>query len=146
MKKLSYLLVLVLVGFLNLSCNNPDDDGLPENPCDDICIISASQFTDNESDYFLISDVKITDDCLEIEYSSSGCDGASWIPALIDANEIAESIPEQRRLRFTLDNKENCLAVFVKTVSFDISELKIGDTGEIILNLADWDNEIRYTY
>ena len=146
MKNLNFIIPFFLIILAQFACDMPEDELPVDNSCDKNVIINADDFVNVETSFFELINATINDHCLEIEYSASGCDGDSWIPNLYDANEIAESLPEQRRLRFKLDNQELCLAVFTKTISFDISNLQTGPSGELILNLEDWDEALRYMY
>lgn len=83
-----------------------------------------------------------------INFSASGCDGNSWELVLIDADEILESLPLQRRLRLSLNNQELCLAVIDQELSFDISNIQLDESGEIELNFNNntTDSSILYQY
>ncbi len=86
----------------------------------------------------------IDGDCLNIKFAASGCDGNTWFVKLIDSGSIAESHPCQRTLRLSLENKENCMAVISKEISFDIKDLRIIGNNKVILNIGD--RSILYEY
>lgn len=146
MKYLNYISLLICLFTIISACDKPSDEFPVNNNCEKECIISAQEYAAEATYVFSILAASISEDCLEIKFSTSGCDADIWETDLIDANEILESFPEQRRLKLVLENPGECLAVFKKTVSFDIRNLRLGDSGEIILNLQDWDEQLRYKY
>ncbi|SDX36738.1 hypothetical protein SAMN05444411_10516 [Lutibacter oricola] len=93
----------------------------------------------------VINSASIDDDCLKINYSSSGCSGDSWEVKLIDAGVIMESFPPQRNIKLSLKNEEICEAYFTKEISFDIDKLQV-DGEVVLLNLEGFDTQIRYEY
>ena len=118
----------------------------PENPvtdCDFMTVIDAEAYANAESDDFTINSVEVVEDCLEITYSASGCDGESWETRLIDSEQILESFPIQRNLVFELTDEEDCEAYITKSVTFDISALK-EDDDEVILNITNADEQITF--
>ncbi|PZD76815.1 hypothetical protein DNG35_10685 [Mesonia sp. K7] len=129
------------------SCSNDDDNGTPPvNNCDFDTIISDDLYANAPSDQLSITDLSILDDCLQITFSASGCDGNSWVVKLIDSGEISDSSPAQRDLRLSLENNEACTAVPSKTYTFDISELQIPNDSEVNLNITNSDDQILYEY
>ena len=147
MKKFSCAFIVFCLISLVFSCNNEPEDEFPFiTDCDQLTIINASLYENEESDPFFLELATITEDCLSINYSASGCDGSTWIPALYDSSGVDESKPEQRYLRFKLENKELCTAQFIETVTFDIQNLRIDGSNEIILNLETWPVQLVYTY
>ena len=92
-----------------------------------------------------INSLKITENCLKINFSSSGCSGDTWELKLIDSEDILESNPVQRNLRLSLKNEELCLAFITKELSFDISNLQV-DGNQVQLNITNSDDEILYEY
>ncbi|TLX76990.1 hypothetical protein E9993_04710 [Labilibacter sediminis] len=113
--------------------------------CDKPVIVDSYLHQEAPDDYLMITKVSIEEDCLVIEFSSSGCDGSTWKVNLIDSEAIAESYPPQRTLRLSLHNEELCDAVFKKEVSFDITPLRVGGD-QVILNLQGWDEKLTYSY
>jgi len=118
--------------------------GVDKLSCDQGVIISPEEYKNAPNDPFSITEIKISGDCLKVQFSASGCDGNSWIVKLIDSGNIAESYPCQRTLRLSLDNKELCAAVFVNEISFDISDLQIVGNDKVILHISG--EEIVYQY
>lgn len=122
-----------------------DPQVLYANQCEQLAIEDSELYT-KESDFFTFVSATISGDCLNIEFSASGCSGDSWTFQLIDAEEILESFPIQRNIKFLFENEELCQAVFVKTASFDLRPLQEGETGEIRLNLDGFDEQLSYSY
>lgn len=116
----------------------------PQTECDQNVIISPTEYQNAPNDPFSITDMTITENCLKIKFGASGCDGNTWIVKLIDSGNVAESYPCQRTLRLSLDNKEECTAVPVKEISFDIKDLQIVGNDKVILHVSD--KEILYEY
>jgi len=140
----TYLKFLMLVTLLALF-NACEDDKI-ESSCDALVVISSDKYQNGTTEFYSIISAKIIDDCLEIEYSSSGCDGKSWSEEMVDAAEILESFPIQRKLKMLLDNQEACAAVFTKTVSFDLTPIRTEDYSKIILNIDGLKEPLLYRY
>lgn len=140
------IITFTIIVITLLSCSSDDNTDDNAITCDFETIISADQFTNAPADLLEIDSLSIENDCLKINFSASGCDGSTWELLLIDANEILESEPVQRRLRLSLNNEEECLAIINQELSFDISNIQIGDSGEIILNITNNDASIVYEY
>lgn len=135
---------LVLLAFLSFGCSNDDDNGNPNN-CDFDTVISSEEYANAPSDGLTINNMTIVGDCLTIDFSSSGCDGSTWVVSLIDSESIFESDPPQRNLLLSLENLEVCLAIVPKELSFDISELQVeGDS--VLLNIVNSGESILYNY
>ncbi|WP_298498084.1 hypothetical protein [uncultured Algibacter sp.] len=128
---------------MNTQCEE-DDDYL--SVCDNLVIIDESYYNTFDSGNFTFIDAEVIDNCLSVTISASGCDGNSWAYNLVDSGSIAESLPEQRYLKLELLNEEACLAVFKRTVSFDLTPIKIEGSNEIILNIEGFESSINYKY
>jgi len=90
---------------------------------------------------------EVNGDCLNISISASGCSGETWVLELIDSEGVMESLPPQRNLKLILTNSEACLAVFTKTQSFDLTQLRVEeDENEVILNIEGFPESITYSY
>lgn len=142
------LLNLFLIGALPIFfqfCTANDDDPLAQN-CDYTVVVDADAYDNTTSDDFILDSVYIKDMCLHITLSSSGCDGHSWRPTLIDADAVMESYPVQRNLRFVLENNELCEAFISKTYSFDLKPIQINNYESIILNIATYKQQLTYNY
>lgn len=109
-------------------------------------IIDKQKFDAVKTDNYNILNATVENDILTIEISSGGCSGDSWIVNLIDSEDIMESVPPQRNLRLSLTNEELCLAIVVKKIQFNISELRISQISQVNLNLEKWNKTISYNY
>lgn len=140
MKKYSALL---FIGFIFLSCSENINKG--SMTCNFDVLIDKEQFNNAPSDQITINSIKVNDNCLKINFSSSGCSGDTWKIKLIDAGDILESLPPQRNIRFSFSNKELCEAYITKEVSFDITKLQI-EGNQVQLNIANSGENVLYEY
>lgn len=126
------------------------EDGSPvldySSACDQNATVDQNLYSNLDSAHFNFVNAQIVDNCLYVEVSSSGCSGDSWEFKLVDSGEVAESLPEQRYLKFQLTNAELCDAVFKKTVSFDLTLLQISGSNEILLNIEGLESSLNYKY
>ncbi|KJD37166.1 hypothetical protein PW52_01545 [Tamlana sedimentorum] len=144
--KITLWTIVVLSSLTNMTCDDAMNDDDSEN-CDKTAVLDAEMYANLETDFFTMSNVKITDDCLSFSFSASGCSGDSWEFNLVDSEAVAESSPEQRYLKIQLINNEACLAVFTKQISFNLKPLQINNTqNELILNIEGLDNALTYKY
>jgi len=145
MKKLLCYFVLVLFVF---NCSN-DDSNPPtvQSDCDVFAkVISENQYNQISTDTYTIINVAIDEDCLAVTISSSGCDGNSWVLNLFSDNVFFDSDPLQRRVKVGLTNDEACLAVFQKTVSFDLKPYRLVGQNQVPLQIEGWEETVVYTY
>ena len=129
---------------MNTQCD--DDDDIQDSNCGEFVIIDNSFYESAVSTDYTLVGFSIDEDCLTIEISASGCDGETWSMVLVDSGNIAESSPEQRFLKFVFTNNEACLAVFSQSRNFDLSNLQIEGSNEIVLNIDEFPEAITYTY
>ena len=141
MKYLRYIIIFLILS-TTFSCQESENQSIT---CDKTVIIDNNLYKNGPDGYFFFNDVYIEDDCLIIEFSASGCSGESWELALFDAGVVKESYPVQRDIRMSLKNNEDCLAIFTRTVSFNLIPLR-NDDPRIYLNLKDWDELLEYRY
>lgn len=134
--------ILTLLAFGGLMACSEDDLDLPT----DEVIISSSGYASAPEQYGTIIDASIEGNVLTVEFGASGCSGDSWVWRLYDANEILESYPVQRNLKFSLENSELCQAYFTREVSFDISALRLNEYDTVLLNLRNYDDQLVYAY
>ena len=145
LKKILFV-VSIMCCFLSTKCED-DHDTIPIiEICDQKTMVNKNIYDNLVSADFDFVSAEITDNCLAIEISASGCDGNSWEFNLVDSGAVAESSPEQRYLKFQLINEEACLAVFKKTISFDLTPLQISGSNEVILHLEGLESSLRYKY
>ena len=133
-------LILLFFLFLFFSCDHHN-----HIDCDKEAIVDNELYLNGPDDHITINGVEVEDDCLNINFGASGCDGSTWKIELYDSGNIAESWPEQRYIRLSLKNQELCDAYFERELSFDISGLKVSGN-EVILNLTNWADQISYIY
>lgn len=148
MKK--FIFPILFLTLLLLSCNKKDDPATSAL-CDEFVIINNNMFKNRPDDDgtgrngFEITSAEITDDCLVIGILSGGCTGSTIKMDLVDAGRVSETTIPQRDLKLFIDNTELCNAIVGKTMSFDLTPLKI-QKKEIWLNLEKWDAQLIYTY
>ena len=140
MKKRILIGLVVIFGII--ACNNDDDDS---NNCDQVTIVSLEQYETAPNDQLFINTLELNGDCLKINFSSSGCDGDTWILKLIDSEIIMESNPPQRNLRLSLKNEEDCEALITRELTFDVNELRV-DGNQVLLNITNSNDQILYEY
>lgn len=144
LKRTIFYLVFIFC-FLNTTCD--DDDMIVDAiGCDYEVLVNKTEYDNLDSDNFNFIEAEIVGDCLILKIGASGCSSDSWEFKLVDSEAIAESLPEQRYLKFQLINKELCLAVFERTISFDLRALQITESNELILNIDGLDDALSYKY
>jgi hypothetical protein len=139
MKRKSILLFLCSTFLIFADCSSSDDS----NNCNANATILADQpFSEINTENYTITSVALNENCLDITVSSSGCDSNNWTMNLFGANTNSA----QRNLKVQLINQELCLAVFQKTVSFNLIPLRIAGQHQITLNIEGWDEDVIYQY
>ena len=148
-------LIFILLAMAFFSCSN-DDSPKGEDlshlktctgntNCDDCVIIDKKHYEATLTDNYMIRDVSVSGDCMEITFAAGGCSGSTWEEELIDMGAIAESNPVQRFLRLRLLDNEDCEAYITKTVSFNIAPLQV-NKDELYLNIDGWEELVLYSY
>ncbi|MCZ8089493.1 MAG: hypothetical protein O9282_06765 [Flavobacterium sp.] len=141
-----FITVLCCFLLFTISCSDDDKKTVSSN-CDKQAIVfNDDNFQDIITANYMITNVVLNDDCLSVTVSSSGCNGETWDMELISSTSILESFPVQRLVKVELDNEEACLAVFQKTVSFDLAPFQVDGQNQVILNIDGWDEPITYQY
>lgn len=130
LKKVSFALGIMFCS-MNVLCEDVDEPIIDGNFCDYKTIINSDLYKDLQSAQFEFVNAEIVDDCLIIEIGASGCDGDTWEFKLVDSGAVAESFPEQRFLKLQLVNNELCTAFFQRTISFDLTPVRVHDSGEL---------------
>ncbi|WP_298533003.1 hypothetical protein [uncultured Algibacter sp.] len=143
-KKTSFYIVFLFC-FLNMTCDDEDID-MDKSGCGYEVVVDKNEYDGLLSDHFNFVDAEIVGDCLFLKIAASGCTGDTWGFRLVDSEAVAESLPEQRFLKFQLNNEELCLAVFEKTISFDLRVLQIHESGELLLNIDGLEDSLSYKY
>ena len=145
MKRIFTSVFICSMLLLVISCSSSNDS--KNQSCDKKSkIISTEAYNNLTSNYFVITGVALNNDCLDVTISSSGCSGTTWQMNLFSSNNFPDSFPLQRNLKLQLDNPEACLAVVSKTVSFDLTPLRVSGQQEIRFNLEGWEQQIVYNY
>lgn len=129
---------------VNAQCDSDDD--LTDDSCGEFVIIDNSFFESAVSGDYALVGYNLDQDCLTIEVSASGCDGETWSMVLVDSGNVAESSPEQRYLKFVFTNNEACLAVFNQSRSFNLSNIRVEGSNEVVLNIEGFPESINYVY
>ena len=144
MKQFGLICVVLMISLSQYSCNKKDTSVIEE--CGDHVITSHDAFVNYPNDDLDIIDVEIDGECLTIKFAAGGCDGETWKVELVAEEAIQKSLPPQRTMRLSLEDKEECEAYITKEVTYDLLSTRYADGKEIILRLEDWKEEIRYIY
>lgn len=131
--------------FIFLQSCSADDEQYLDSVCDQVTVVNNHKFRSSSSSDFSIESIDITGDCMAVVIESGGCGGNSWKVELIDAARVAESNPEQRNLKISLDNRELCNMLVVRAYTFDLRPVRTGKN-VVLLNLEQWEELIRYEY
>lgn len=143
MKILKLLIGTIIIGLTLTYCDKETDNS--STVCDKSVIVDEDQYNNEPNDQLTIISAELDNDCLKINFASSGCSGSSWEVKLIDSGVILYSDPPQRNLRLSLKNQELCDAYIGKEITFDISDLRVnGD--KVLLNLTNSGDQILYEY
>lgn len=140
-------LSVVLIGLLCVSCFKDADDNLRLTLCDTVSkIVSESEFSNIETSNYIITDVELNGDCLQITIQTGGCDPNFMGMGLYSPDAFYGQHPANRQLKVELDNNQLCDALFSKTVSFDVTPLRLEDQNELELLIDGWQASIVYVY
>jgi hypothetical protein len=127
-----------------LACSSKDDafDSL----CDEVAIIGLQLYNEVDACNCSINDMNIVQDCLVINFSSSGCDANEWNVRLIDKEVVTEttSMPT-RSLKLVVSHNQLCAAFLSTEKSFDVSSLQISGVSPLYLQIND-QQVIEYKY
>ncbi|UII27195.1 hypothetical protein LVD15_01860 [Fulvivirga maritima] len=135
-----------------ISC---DSDDTISTTCELNTLINSNEYENAPSNDVTINNLEISGDCLTITFSASGCDGESWEYKLIDsetidflvtADEPSTGRRALRTLRLSLKDDEYREALITKTISFDISNLKVEGENSVELNIANGVSSVMYEY
>lgn len=146
MKNLKKIFALFgIIGMIFISCS--DDDSTTNETCDSNSeVIAETIFKDITTINYTISDVNLSGDCLQITIGSSGCNADQWQMNLYSTDSFYTINPLQRAVKLKLINNQECLAVFQKTKSFDLTPFQIKGQNQISLNIEGWNKTIMYKY
>ena len=141
MNQIWYRIILFI---LVVGCDNNDDSVMEckeSGNCDKCAVINRKLYNQTTTDHYGIQNITVDQDCLEIEFGSSGCDGKSWEIDLVDLGSISETAITQRDLKLKLINSEDCEAFIIRTISFNINPLQLYN-----IKKADYKDLISYEY
>lgn len=136
--------IFFFCSILSLAACTSDDDG--KKVCDDSVVVDANLFENGPNMSLEITKMEISQDCLEISFNSSGCNGDTWIVGLVDSGQVSQTTPPQRMLRLSLSSEELCEAIVEKTISFDLSNIQIQGNNQVLLKIANNNSQILYEY
>lgn len=146
MKKI--FLLTALCGLLFISCSKGDDDNSRnETFCDSEAeVVNEEDFNGINTSNYNVTDIQLIGACLEVTISSSGCDPEPWEINLFSVDAFYTVFPLQRSVKIELINNQDCLAVYQKTVSFDLTLYQLDGQNELPLNIEGWNEPIIYEY
>lgn len=144
--KLNVVVLLLTTTFFS-SCRYLDDGATISVPgCNEKAVLDNVKFPQVATENYVITNVVLNNDCLEITLNSSGCDPDNWDMNLIGVRSLAAVYPPEVNTKIELQNKEACLAVFQKTVSFDVIPYRIPGQNQVRININGWNTGILYQY
>ncbi|QGY42980.1 hypothetical protein GM418_04695 [Maribellus comscasis] len=143
MKAVKLILETIVIGLL-FTCCDKETNNFSE-VCEQSVIISEDQYISAPDDQLTIISAELNNNCLKINFASSGCSGSSWEVKLIDSGVVLYSNPPQRNLRLSLKNQELCDAYIGKEITFDVRGLQVNGN-KVLLNLTNSGDQILYEY
>lgn len=144
MKRVVFLMLLTGVLFACkgddwLCCANPFN-------CDKNVVVDEIKYNETSTANYGVDSVVLNGHCLEITITSGGCDPNNWDMNLFASELIVETNPAQYKTKIELINNEDCLAVFQKTMSFDVTSLQMTGTNQVQIDIEGWNTPILYQY
>ncbi len=151
MRKSIYLFGLVLALFtcvFFVACDFLDDHIKHpiKSKCNEKAVLDHVAFPQVNTNNYGITNVVLNGDCLEITVSSSGCNPNNWDMNLIGVASTTNIYPPLFHAKVELINNEECLAVFQKTVSFDLTPFQMAGQNTVQIDIDGWNNTIMYQY
>lgn len=140
--------IIILSSFIFISCDFLDDGiTLPINTqCDEQATVDGTKYNQTTTTNYAITNVVLNGDCLEVTVSGSGCDPNNWDMNFISVASLTNIFPPLYQAKIELINNEACLAVFQKTVSFDLTSMQLTGQNQIQIKLEGWNTNIFYQY
>jgi hypothetical protein len=142
---LSSTLALIVFS-LSIGCSSSNNDNPPLGCDNSAQIVNQTTFDQVITTNYMITNVALNGDCLDITISSSGCNPNNWDMNLLSTSDFSSTSIPQKQLKVGLINEEACAAVFQKTVSFSLIPYRIDGHNEINLVIQGWSTPINYTY
>ncbi|UPT71694.1 MAG: hypothetical protein M0D53_05005 [Flavobacterium sp. JAD_PAG50586_2] len=146
MKRILSSTLALIVFSLSIGCSSSNNDTPPLSCGRQAEIINQTTFDQVNITNYMITNVALNVDCLDITISSSGCNANNWDMNLFSTSAFSSTSIAQKQLKIELINEEACLAVFQKTVSFSLIPYRIDGHNEINLIIQGWSTPINYTY
>jgi hypothetical protein len=145
MKRILSLTSALIVFSLSIGCSS--SNSTTTLSCGDQAqIVNQTTFDQVNTTNYMISNVALNEDCLDITVSSSGCSANNWDMNLLSTSDFSSTSIAQKQLKVELINGETCLAIFQKTVSFSLIPYRLDGHNEITLNIQGWATPISYSY
>ncbi len=142
---IKFVALFGIIGMIFISCSD-DETTINETCGSNAEVIAETIFNDITTSNYTISDVNLNGDCLEIKIGSSGCNADQWQMNLYSTDSFYTVYPYQRTVKLKLINNQECLAVFQKTKSFDLTPFQIKGQNQVPLNIEGWSTTIIYKY
>lgn len=117
-----YTLAMSCLFVILNSCNASDPSGA--GFCGDYAIEDEAKYVSTSSTEYTIKDVVAFGNCITITINASGCSGDRWRGTLYFSEQVVETTPNQRYSKLSLFNDEACLAVFEKSFTFNIGNMR----------------------
>lgn len=146
MKKTASSFYICALFLLFISCSDSSSVSVIQNCEKQLQIIDEPTYNMVNTSNYTITGVAINRDCLDVTLSSSGCDAINWRMSLFSTNNFPNTTPIQRSVKVELVNNEACAAVLSKTVSFDLTPLRVAAQGQVIVNIDGWATPVTYNY
>ena len=146
MKKTSISFCIYGLFILFLSCSESNSVSVISNCDKQSEIIDETSYNLVNTSNYVITGIVLNEDCLDVTIGSSGCDANNWTMNLFSTNNFSNTNPIQRNIKVELVNQEACAAAFQKTVSFDLTPLRVSTQTQIIFNIDGWNEQIVYNY
>lgn len=139
-----FIAIPVVAAFL-FSCSE-DDKPERSEPCGEAIIISNTDYEDEPSYTYSITDAAVEEDCLKLMVSSSGCDGSTWEGTFFTAEPDTSGTGVIFTGRMDLTNQEACLAIVGKEFYFDLTPLQVTGSSSVTILIDGWEQDLEYTY
>ena len=145
MKKV--IILMFLTGIFFVSCRHLDDAPFPVIPnCDKNADVDEMDLDQISTVQYGITDVVLNGHCLEVTIGASGCNPNDWDMNLFAVPSDATVYPPLFNAKIQLIHNQACLAVFQKTMSFDVTSLQMTGTNQVQIDIEGWNTPIIYQY